>query len=131
MTDTTFQPRLGAVTLFAEDLPATKAFYTEVFGLPVTWEDDVSAVFLFGETMVNLLQVSQAPDLVAPVAVAGPDAGARLQFTIHVADVDGTCADLVARGAKLVNGPMDRPWGIRTALIADPAGHLWEIATKA
>jgi catechol 2,3-dioxygenase-like lactoylglutathione lyase family enzyme len=131
MATDTFQPRLGAVTLFAEDLPTTKAFYTDVFGLPVTWEDDVSAVFLFGDTMVNVLQVSEAPDLIAPVTVAGPESGARLQFTIHVADVDATCADLTARGAELVNGPMDRPWGIRTALIADPAGHLWEIATKA
>ncbi|MBM7787908.1 VOC family protein [Tenggerimyces flavus] len=126
-----FQPRLGAVTLFAEDLATTKAFYTEIFGLPVTWEDDVSVVFLFGETMVNLLQVSEAPGLIAPVAVASPDAGARFQFTIHVTDVDATCAELTGRGAKLLNGPMDRPWGIRTALIADPAGHLWEIATKA
>jgi catechol 2,3-dioxygenase-like lactoylglutathione lyase family enzyme len=128
---TTFQPRIGAVTLFAEDLAATKAFYTEVFGLPVTWEDEVSAVFLFGDTMVGLLQVSEAPELIAPVAVAGQDTGARAQFTIHVDDVDATCADLTGRGAKLLNGPMDRPWGIRTALIADPAGHLWEIATKA
>lgn len=126
-----FQPRLGAVTLFAEDLAATKAFYTDVFGLPVTWADDVSAVFLFGETMVNVLQVAQAPELIAPLAVAGPETGARLQFTIQVNDVDATCADLASRGANVRNGPMDRPWGIRTALIADPAGHLWEIATKA
>lgn len=126
-----FQPRLGAVTLFVEDLPTTKAFYTDVFGLPVTWEDEVSAVFLFGDTMVGLLQVTEAPDLIAPVPVAAQNAGARAQFTIHVADVDATCEDLTKRGAKLRNGPMDRPWGIRTALIADPAGHLWEIATKA
>jgi uncharacterized glyoxalase superfamily protein PhnB len=38
------------------------------------------------------------------------------------------CADLTSRGVKLLNGPMDRPWGIRTAAFADPAGHVWEIA---
>ncbi|MFH9400536.1 hypothetical protein ACH4JS_12170 [Streptomyces sp. NPDC017638] len=26
------------------------------------------------------------------------------------------------------NGPMDRPWGIRTASFEDPGGHIWEIA---
>ena len=26
-------------------------------------------------------------------------------------------------------GPMDRPWGIRTASFRDPGGHIWEIAT--
>ncbi len=126
-----FQPRLGAVTLFAEDLATTKAFYTDVFGLPVAGEDEVSVVFLFGDTMVNVLQATEAPELITPVPVAGPDTGARVQFTLHVTDVDATCEDLTQRGAKLVNGPMDRPWGIRTAVIADPAGHLWEIATKA
>jgi uncharacterized glyoxalase superfamily protein PhnB len=27
-----------------------------------------------------------------------------------------------------VNGPVDRPWGRRTAAFADPAGHAWEVA---
>ncbi len=119
---------ISAITLFAEDLPATKRFYQDVFGLPVHYEDDVSAVFKFGETLINLLNVSEAPELIAPGAVASPDAGARFQFTLTVDDVDATCADLRARGVELLNGPMDRPWGIRTACFRDPAGHIWEIA---
>ena len=35
-----------------------------------------------------------------------------------------------SRGVELLNGPMDRPWGIRTAAFADPAGHIWEIAQE-
>jgi len=27
-----------------------------------------------------------------------------------------------------LNGPIDRPWGIRTASFRDPGGHIWEIA---
>ena len=38
------------------------------------------------------------------------------------------CAELARRGVELINGPMDRPWGVRTACFADPAGHIWEIA---
>ena len=38
------------------------------------------------------------------------------------------CAELAARGVTLLNGPMDRPWGIRTASFTDPSGHIWEIA---
>jgi len=48
--------------------------------------------------------------------------------TIGVDDVDAMCAELAARGVTLLNGPMDRPWGIRTASFRDPAGHIWEIA---
>ena len=55
-------------------------------------------------------------------------AGSRMQFTLEVADVDATTAQLTARGANLLNGPVDRPWGIRTASFQDPAGHIWEIA---
>ena len=49
-------------------------------------------------------------------------------FTLQVDAVDAKCAELTARGVTLLNGPMDRPWGIRTASFADPAGHIWEIA---
>lgn len=117
-----------AITLFAEDLAATKRFYQEVFGLPVTYEDDVSAVFNFGNTLINLLQATEAPGLIGPASVASPEAGARMQLTIQVDDVDALCAELQNRGATLINGPIDRPWGIRTAAFADPAGHIWEIA---
>jgi uncharacterized glyoxalase superfamily protein PhnB len=60
--------------------------------------------------------------------VAGREAGSRFVFTINVDDVDVLCAELAARGVKLLNGPMNRPWGIRTASFMDPGGHIWEIA---
>jgi catechol 2,3-dioxygenase-like lactoylglutathione lyase family enzyme len=119
---------IEAITLFVEDLDATKRFYLEVFGLPIHFEDDVSAVFKFGATLINLLNVSEAPELIAPAAVASRDAGARLQFTLGVDDVDAMCEELKRRGVELLNGPMDRPWGVRTAAFRDPGGHIWEIA---
>ena len=119
---------ISAITLFAEDLPATKRFYEEVFGLPVYYEDENSAVFNFGNTLINLLVATEAPELIEPAVVGGPEAGPRVQFTITVDDVDATCAELATRGVKLLNGPIDRPWGIRTAAFRDQAGHVWEIA---
>jgi catechol 2,3-dioxygenase-like lactoylglutathione lyase family enzyme len=127
--DLTHWPRgVAAITLFVEDLEAAKQFYQKVFGLPVVFEDDNSAVFKFSNTLVNLLKTSAAGELVGPAHVAPREAGARMVFTIQVDDVDSLCAALVARGVKLLNGPMDRPWGIRTASFMDPGGHIWEIA---
>jgi uncharacterized glyoxalase superfamily protein PhnB len=60
--------------------------------------------------------------------VAGPEAGARFQFTLEVDDVDVMCEKLGSLGVELLNGPMDRPWGPRTASFRDPGGHIWEIA---
>ncbi len=117
-----------AITLFVEDLETTKQFYREVFDLPIVFEDDNSAVFNFGNTLINLLAVTAAPELITPATVADREAGARLQLTIKVDDVDARCAELVARGVTLLNGPLDRPWGIRTASFRDPGGHIWEIA---
>lgn len=119
---------IGAITLFVEDLPAAKRFYGEVFGLPVHYEDDASAVFRFGETLVNLLTASEAPELVAPAAVAAPDGGVRFQLTLGVDDVDAMAAEVQRRGVELLSGPVDRPWGIRTASFRDPGGHIWELA---
>jgi uncharacterized glyoxalase superfamily protein PhnB len=51
-----------------------------------------------------------------------------MQLTIPVDDVDAVCARLRDQGISLLNGPMDRPWGIRTATFRDPAGTIWEIA---
>jgi catechol 2,3-dioxygenase-like lactoylglutathione lyase family enzyme len=119
---------IAAITLFVEDLKAAKRFYREVFQLPVTFEDDNSTVFRFGETLVNLLKTSEAPELVEPATVAAQDAGVRFQFTLAVHDVDAMCEELKGRGVDLLNGPMDRPWGIRTASFRDPGGHIWEIA---
>ena len=119
---------ISAVTLFVEDLAATKRFYQEVFGLPVHYEDDASAVFNFGNTLINLLKSTEARELIEPATVASPEAGSRIQFTLEVDDVDSMCAELARRGVELLNGPMDRPWGIRTASFRDPGGHIWEIA---
>jgi catechol 2,3-dioxygenase-like lactoylglutathione lyase family enzyme len=117
-----------AITLFVEDLETTKKFYREVFGLPIHYEDDNSAVFKFGNSLVNLLKITEAGELIEPAKVANRAAGSRFVFTVDVDDVDAMCTKLTLRGVKLLNGPMDRPWGIRTASFMDPGGTIWEIA---
>ena len=120
--------RIGAITLFVEDLEPAKCFYQDVFGLEAIFEDESSVAFDFGNTIVNLLSTPAAHELIEPGVVAGPEAGSRFQLTIWVDDADAACADLAARGVELLNGPMNREWGQRTASFADPAGHIWEIA---
>ena len=121
---------VGAITLFVEDLQRAKLFYEKAFGLPVTYEDDVSAVFTFENTLINLLAAAEARGLIEPAAVAGPEIGSRFQLTIWVDDADAVCAELESRGVALLNGPMNREWGVRTAAFADPGGHIWEIAQQ-
>ena len=87
-------------------------------------------MFRFENTVVNLLRSPAAVGLIAPAAVAAPEAGSRFQLTIWVDDADAVCADLATRGVELLNGPMNREWGMRTAAFADPDGHVWEVAQE-
>ena len=119
---------VGAITLFVEDPQRSKAFYEKVFEVPVLFEDEDSAAFQFENTIVNLLATPAAHELIAPATVGGPDAGARLQFTIWVEDANAASRSCANRGVELLNGPIDREWGMRTAAFADPDGHVWEVA---
>jgi lactoylglutathione lyase len=121
---------VGAITLFVENPRRSQSFYEEVFELPVIWEDEDSAAFRFENTIVNLLRVPAARDLIDPGAVASREAGSRFQLTIWVDDADAVSAELAAHGVELLNGPLDREWGVRTASFTDPDGHIWEVAQK-
>ena len=118
-----------AITLIVEDLEEAKAFYARAFAQPEpAYEDGDSAVYKAGDTMVNLLKIGAAPQLVEPAPVGGPG-GVRAVYTVTVGDVDAAAAELAAAGIDLLNGPMDRPWGPRTLSFRDPAGNVWELSS--
>lgn len=121
---------IEVITLFIDDIDKAKAFYQTVFTPEIVYEDEVSAVLKFSGTMINLLKSTEAPGLVAPSIVAKSSSGSRVLLTIKVDDADATCTELRRRGVTLLNGPIDRPWGRRTAAFADPSGHVWEIAQE-
>jgi catechol 2,3-dioxygenase-like lactoylglutathione lyase family enzyme len=123
---TAFKPSVGAISLFVEDEQRAKAFYQGAFDLAPIFEDENSVVFKLDNTILNLLVSGEAHELIAPAVVA--ESGSRFQLTIWVEDADAACATLAERGVKLLNGPMNREWGMRTAAFADPDGHVWEIA---
>ena len=90
-------------------------------------------VFDAGNTMLNLLVARKAVELISPARVAAPGDRSRSLFSFFfVDDVDDVDDDEGARltdaGVNLLNGPIDRPWGKRTAAFADPDGTVWEVA---
>ena len=121
---------VGAITLFVDDRARSKAFYEQAFGLTAIFEDESSVAFKFENTIVNLLARPAARELIEPATVASPGAGSSFQLTIWVDDADAACAELRSRGVDLINGPVDREWGMRTACFADPDGHVWEVAQE-
>jgi hypothetical protein len=76
---------------------AARSFYERIFGRTPAFEDDSSAPFKFGNTLVNLVTTRAAGDVIAPVVVASPSAGSRFLLTIWVDDVDRPALSLPIR----------------------------------
>ena len=121
---------IDALSLFVEDVAAAKAFYQRVFGVGVVFEDAACAVVKFDNLLVNLLHVDSAQEIVAPTIVGSGGHGPCCQLSIFVDDVDAVCTALRASGVAILAGPIDRPWGMRTANFVDPSGHSWEVAQR-
>jgi catechol 2,3-dioxygenase-like lactoylglutathione lyase family enzyme len=121
--------RIDVVVLFVADLDRAKAFYRDTLGLRMKFEDQVSAGFDFDTTMLLLLNIAGAQDLLSSEAVAVQrPTGASSQLVTFVEDVDAIYTDLVAQGVEFVRKPIDRAWGLRTAHFKDPDGNIWEVA---
>jgi lactoylglutathione lyase len=118
---------VGAMTLFVADKERAKAFYARTFELEPIFEDDTSAAFRLENTLVNLVVESVVPELIEPATLGS---GTRAMYTVWVDDCDAAVELLRGRGVDFLNGPVDRPWGQRTAAFSDPDGHAWEIAQE-
>ncbi|SFT99244.1 VOC family protein [Arthrobacter sp. ov118] len=53
--------------------------------------------------------------------------GTYARVLLATKDVDGTFDRLQARGAEVVQEPMDQPYGVRDCAFRDPAGNLIRI----
>ena len=121
---------VGAITLFVDEVTRSKEFYGRAFAVEPIYEDDDAVAFRLENVIVNLLRRPAAHELVEPASVAAAGGGATVLLTLDVGDTDAACRELAERGVELLNGPMDRPWGIRSAAFADPDGYVWEVASK-
>src|SRR5271155_2175544 len=123
-----WEKRIGAMTLFVPDLDRARQFYQDVFGLDAQPADDDTIVLRF-QDMYLFLHTAAAAQEPLPEILDEARKGAG-QFAIIVGDVDAVCSELAGRGVRLLSGPADRPWGMRTVTFADPGGHIWEIAQE-
>lgn len=120
---------IAAISLFTEDVAASKKFYTEAFQVPVINEDPESFCIKLNNVLINVLHSEAAEkDFVGLGNVAPPGTGKRSALSIWVDDIAAEMTKLESRGVKFVSGPEDKPWGLRVALFEDPSGHTWEIA---
>jgi catechol 2,3-dioxygenase-like lactoylglutathione lyase family enzyme len=126
MTD--WEREIGAMTLLVPDLDQARQFYGNAFGLDAQPMDEATVMVRFKSMFVFLHKAAAAPEP-QPETLSEAQNGAG-QFAIIVDDVDAVCSEITGRGVKLLSGPADREWGMRTITFADPGGHIWEIAQE-
>jgi lactoylglutathione lyase len=121
-----------AAMVYVSDVSSSLAFYEGALGAArYHFDDDGSYGELsFGETCIGFVADWHASrHLDHPYRrnkKTGEPAAFELYFT--VSDVDATFADAVRAGGVVIVPPTDKPWG-RTAILRDPDGILFELAT--
>jgi predicted enzyme related to lactoylglutathione lyase len=108
--------------LMTSDNAAALDFYTQVFGWEKTSEMDMGPMgkyLMFGQGGKSYGGMSGKPEG-APMPTAW-------LYYIHVEDLEGTIARATAKGAKLLNGPMDIPGDDRIAQLLDPQGAAFAL----
>ena len=121
------RPRLTGACLAVADVERARTFYRDVIGLPEHRAGDGFVMFDLGGPQLALYRRA---DLAADAGVAPlPTPAQALWHNVPTAeDVDALVARAEAGGARVTREPATAPWGGRHAWIADPEGHLWEIA---
>ena len=76
----------------------------------------------------QLMLADEAPDwgALSPASVGGTPVSLHL----YVADVDAVVKRAESAGATVLRQPKDEFFGDRTAMIMDPFGHRWQLATR-
>jgi predicted enzyme related to lactoylglutathione lyase len=104
--------KLRAACIQARDALPLVAFYRMVFGHEP--EVDGGVDFRFHAEQLTIYQMGEGE---------GPETrGAAMIY--RVKDVDAEYARLNAFGLANLSAPSDKPWGLRSFMIRDPAGNL-------
>ncbi len=82
-----------------------------------------------GEYIASAPAQIRIGDSIVMVSEAGPREPTRALLYLYVDDADATYRRAMNAGATSLEGPLDTPYGDRRAMVTDPYGNDWQIAT--
>jgi catechol 2,3-dioxygenase-like lactoylglutathione lyase family enzyme len=115
MTQPELRPQ--AYVLAVRDLPGSAAYFIDVLGFSLEWQDgDNWQALIRGQVRLNLGRCSDA--------IPPGELGDHSYFGFFATDdVDRLHAEFASKGAIIRSGPADNPWGWREMAVATPEGH--------
>ncbi|MEM9438712.1 MAG: VOC family protein [Pseudomonadota bacterium] len=122
------EQRVSLITLGVDDMAASAGFY-EALGWQreVVEEDGIIVFQLHGQVLGLYPKASMAKDI--GVAIAPGFSGMTLGYNVREKEeVAALCALIPDAGGRVLKEPHDIFWGGHSAFVADPDGHVWELA---
>jgi uncharacterized protein len=117
------------VTLGVADLAASTLFYESLGFQKSSGSEDTITFFYAGAAVLALFGRQALAD---DAGVSGEGHGYRgVTLAMNLAssaDVDVAFSQWVAAGATALKAPQAVEWGGYSSYVADPDGHMWEIA---
>lgn len=103
--------------LVARDPAGLVQFLKDAFGASGEYQSDRPTQIRIDDSMIM-------------VSGEGPREVTSTFLYLYVEDADATYQRAMKAGAKSVEEPADMPYGDRRAMIEDPGGNVWQIATS-
>ncbi len=86
----------------------------------------IQATLMIDETLVMVHNEASHLASSAPLL----DGSSSVVIYLYGDEVDAVIERAVTAGAKILQAAADQCWGDRVGRIIDPAGHVWNIATR-
>lgn len=99
----------GAPVLHVAEVEATASYYRDVLGFTWDFGDDTYAVVWRDNSAIHFLKDDDTPF-------------SGIHLFQWVRDVDAYHQEIMGRGAEVVGGPTDQPYGIRELAVKDING---------
>jgi catechol 2,3-dioxygenase-like lactoylglutathione lyase family enzyme len=114
--------------VYASDVVATAAFYTEVLGLqPLEEPDELAAPFRLGNGAVFLIfNPARSSSPGRPVPSHGASGAGHVAFSVEPGSLDALATELGERGIE-IEREVEWDEGGRSIYIRDPAGNSVEL----
>ena len=125
------KPKISLITLGVQDLERSLKFYRDGLGFPThNYKEEQGIVFFKLEgTWLSLYPRDELATDATISAEGSGFSGVTLAHNVgSKQEVDEVFALAVSAGAKPVKQPQDVFWGGYSGYVADPDGHLWEVA---
>jgi len=127
--------KFNSIQLLVRDVEASVAFYADVIGMQINYEEPHFAILSVDDFRIMLhtdpetldsREPQEAEDLHRRKCV-----GATIQFEVE--DVDAYYVNLLEQGVTVLTEPTDQPWGWRDLSVTDPDGYrlvFWSVPKR-